>query len=32
VTDSHRNARELAHRGVIVKSIAPLFVPFLRRA
>jgi ribose-phosphate pyrophosphokinase len=31
VTDSHRNARGLMARGVIVKSIAPLFVPFLRR-
>ncbi|HEX7828686.1 MAG TPA: ribose-phosphate diphosphokinase [Thermoanaerobaculia bacterium] len=31
VTDSHRNARGLAARGVHVKSVAPLFVPFLRR-
>lgn len=32
VTDSHRHARELAARGVVVRSVAPLFVPFLRKA
>ncbi|MGN6185178.1 MAG: ribose-phosphate diphosphokinase [Thermoanaerobaculia bacterium] len=31
VTNSHRNARGLESRGVIVKDVAPLFVPFLRR-
>jgi ribose-phosphate pyrophosphokinase len=29
VTNSHRNARGLAARGVVVKDVAPLFVPFL---
>lgn len=29
-TDSHPNARMLAPRGLIVRSIAPLYVPFVR--
>ena len=29
-TDSHPNARVLAARGLIVRSVAPLFVPFVR--
>lgn len=31
VTNSHRNAYALEPRGVLVKDVAPLFVPFLRR-
>ncbi|HEX2834984.1 MAG TPA: ribose-phosphate diphosphokinase [Thermoanaerobaculia bacterium] len=31
VTNSHRNANALEARGVLVKDVAPLFVPFLRR-
>ena len=29
-TDTHPNARRLAGRGLVVRSIAPLFVPFVR--
>jgi ribose-phosphate pyrophosphokinase len=32
VTDSHRNAPPLASRGLIVRSVAPLFVPYVKRA
>jgi len=31
VTNSHRNARTLEARGVVVRSIAPLFLPYLSR-
>jgi ribose-phosphate pyrophosphokinase len=31
VTNSHVNARALAERGVIVRTVAPLFLPYLRR-
>jgi ribose-phosphate pyrophosphokinase len=32
VTNSHRNARGLEERGVVVRSIAPLFAPYVGRA
>lgn len=31
VTNSHRNARALESRGVVVRSIAPLFLPYVSR-
>jgi ribose-phosphate pyrophosphokinase len=30
-TDSHVNARRLASGKLLVKSVAPLFIPYLRR-